>query len=134
VFRVLGCKNISVGKRLTATVHPSDSVIAYDMAMTSGSSGAPLFRFDAPANTFFGIHLGGECYQDEQWPVGWNHGYTVANPHFALMYLRYVLPAWEQAPNGVPEAVRQYVQANHDIINAHQPWLTNERADVLLSL
>jgi hypothetical protein len=72
--------------------------MAFDLAMTSGSSGAPLFRLDAPANTFCGVNIGGmfyhllmcifslhyeiQYYQDERWPQGWNHAYTVANPYF----------------------------------------------------
>lgn len=31
----------------------------------------------------------GEYYQDERWPQGWNHVYTVSHPHFVLMYLCY---------------------------------------------
>lgn len=36
--------------------------MAYDLALHSGSSGAPLFRFDAPDNTFCGVHIGGNTH------------------------------------------------------------------------
>jgi len=134
VFRVLGQKNISVGKRLTAIQNPSSNIMAYDLALTSGSSGAPLFRFDGPVNTFCGIHIGGEYYQDGRWPQGWNHGYSVLNPHFVLMYLRYVVPFWSRDTGGIPDAVRLYVRAHHGVIHAHRGWLSDDHADMLLSL
>ncbi len=33
--------------------------MAYDISLTNGSSGAPIFRFDSPNNVFCGIHIGG---------------------------------------------------------------------------
>lgn len=131
IFRVLGQKSISVGKRLIATDNPSNNIMAYDLAMLAGSSGAPIVRLDAPPNTFCGIHIGGEYYQDHRYPRGWNHGYTVANPHFVLLYLRYVVPFWGME---IPEEVRLYVRTHHNIINAHRNWLSSTVADELLLL
>jgi len=133
IFPVLGQKTLSAGKRLTATQYRSDNILAYDLAMFSGSSGAPIIRVDAPADTFCGIHIGGENYQDSCWPIGWNHAYSVTNPHFVLLYVRYVVPHWQQS-GMMPHEVQSYVRAHSDIIYAHKGWLGAQLADWLLSL
>jgi hypothetical protein len=74
----------------------------------------------------------GEYFQDDQWPAGWNHGYSVSNPHFVLMYVKYVIPFWDET--ALPQEIRLFVRAHHSVINAHQDWLTHVRANWLLSL
>ncbi len=73
----------------------------------------------------------GEYFIDQRFPKGWNHAYSVANPHFVLMYVRYVVPHWRD--HGIPDQVRSYVRAHHDVIIAHRGWL-GDLTDWLLML
>jgi len=119
IFEVPGFKMLSFGDRL-AILTPDDEILCYDAQVISGSSGGALVDANGPANTFFGVHIGGEPYSDHRFPFGWNHGYSVNHPAFVLLYLRYVIPRWGQP---VPNEVVAYVRLHHNLINQHTVWL-----------